>query len=191
MRPDPLVASGTIGLNAIQRRVSRVVRSYTYPGTYLKAYLKAWTSVRRSFSQGPHLDSGRVALGCATARPQDCTADATCRLPARLPACLQIIRVSSGDRCTAVPFEPPHSAFQIVLLNAEVDFVAKKAVRGPDVEIDAQILSGHIQTRFMDQVGRCTPHGKNRVVFTELGWLGGYCWVGVRRWGAALPQPVA
>lgn len=51
-----------------------------------------------------------------------------------------------------MPFEPPHSAFQIVLLNAEVDFVAKKAVRGPDVEIDAQILSGHIQQRFVSQV---------------------------------------
>lgn len=50
-----------------------------------------------------------------------------------------------------MPFElPPH--YSIVLLNAEVDFVAKKAVRGPDVEIDAQILSGHIQARFAGQV---------------------------------------
>ncbi len=63
------------------------------------------------------------------------------------------MRVSTGDRCTVTAFEPPRSAFQIVLLNAEIDFVAKKAVRGPDVEIDAQVLSGHIQGRFVDQVG--------------------------------------
>ena len=69
------------------------------------------------------------------------------------PCLLQIVRVSTGDRCTVTAFEPPRSAFQIVLLNAEIDFVAKKAVRGPDVEIDAQVLSGHIQGRFVDQVG--------------------------------------
>lgn len=64
----------------------------------------------------------------------------------------KLIRASSGDTITATGFVPPTSGFQLVLLSAEVDFVSKKAVRGPDVEIDAQDLSGHLQARFISQV---------------------------------------
>ena len=64
---------------------------------------------------------------------------------------MQLIRASSGDTIIATGFVPPSSGFQLVLLSAEVDFVSKKAVRGPDVDIDAQDLSGHLQARFVSQ----------------------------------------
>jgi len=62
--------------------------------------------------------------------------------------------VSSGDRVSVLQYLPPPSGYQIALLNAEVGFVsAKSAGRGgPDVEIDAQELSGHLAARFAGQV---------------------------------------
>lgn len=68
----------------------------------------------------------------------------------------RIVRLSSGDRCAAEPFNPPPppAPFHAVLLNAEVDFITKKAVKGPDVEVDAQGLASHLQSRFMGQVRR-------------------------------------
>lgn len=64
------------------------------------------------------------------------------------------MRVSSGDRVTAVQYLPPAAGFQIALLNAEVGFVSSKAaaVKAPDLEIDAQDLSAHLAARFTGQV---------------------------------------
>ncbi|EFN58861.1 hypothetical protein CHLNCDRAFT_29882 [Chlorella variabilis] len=62
------------------------------------------------------------------------------------------IRVSSGDKVAALQFLLPSDKFQIALLNAEVDFVTKRAVRGPDLELDAHQLSSHLQSRFAGQV---------------------------------------
>ena len=62
------------------------------------------------------------------------------------------MRVSSGDLVTALPFAPPPSAFQAVLATAELGFVSTKAVRGPDVELDAQDLISHLTSRFAGQV---------------------------------------
>ncbi|KAL4457630.1 hypothetical protein ABPG75_012495 [Micractinium tetrahymenae] len=63
------------------------------------------------------------------------------------------VRVSSGDRVNITQFLPPPSSFQVALLNAEVGFVSTKAAgRGPDMEIDAQDLSGHLAARFSGQV---------------------------------------
>lgn len=39
-----------------------------------------------------------------------------------------------------------------MLLNAEVDFISKKAVRGPEMELDAPELSAHLQARFLGQI---------------------------------------
>lgn len=66
----------------------------------------------------------------------------------------RIVRLSSGDRCTAAAFTPPPppAPFHAVLLNVEVDFITKKAVKGADVEVDAQGLASHLQSRFMGQV---------------------------------------
>lgn len=51
-------------------------------------------------------------------------------------------------------FQPPvdPSGFHIAAINAEIDFVSKKAVRGPDVEIDAATLANHISSRFSSQI---------------------------------------
>ena len=65
---------------------------------------------------------------------------------------LQNVRVSSGDRITALPFPLPPSDFQAVLATAELGFVSTKAVRGPDVELDAQDLISHLTSRFAGQV---------------------------------------
>lgn len=60
--------------------------------------------------------------------------------------------MSSGDKVAALQFLLPSDKFQIALLNAEVDFVTKRAVRGPDLELDAHQLSSHLQSRFAGQV---------------------------------------
>ena len=64
----------------------------------------------------------------------------------------RIIKVSSGDKTVAIPFLPPASKFDIGVLNAEIDFVTKKPVRGPEIEIDAPTLSTHLLSRFATQI---------------------------------------
>jgi hypothetical protein len=73
------------------------------------------------------------------------------------PPCLQILKVTSGDQVVAVEFLPPPDAFQLVLMNAELEFVSQKAVRGPEMELDAAALAAHLQSRFIRQV--CTSKG--------------------------------
>ena len=93
---------------------------------------------------------------------------------------MQGIRVSSGDTVAALQFLLPPSGFQIALLNAEVSFVSVK--RGaPDLEIDAQELSSHLQTRFSGQVLTANQEltfefqvgagGVQQRWVGELGWL--------------------
>eukprot|EP00887_Chlorella_sp_A99_P002765 scaffold6.g2765.t1 len=53
----------------------------------------------------------------------------------------KVVRVSSGDRVSARPFDPPQHSFHIV------DFISKKLARGPDVELDAPELTAHLQAR--------------------------------------------
>jgi hypothetical protein len=70
---------------------------------------------------------------------------------------MQNVRVSSGDSVSVLQFVPPHSSFEIALLNAEVGFVSalKAPPSGggpPPLEIDAQDLSSHLQARFSGQV---------------------------------------
>lgn len=69
----------------------------------------------------------------------------------------------------ATGFVPPAAGFQLVLLTAEVDFVSRKAVRGPDVEIDAQDLSGHLQARFVGQVRPPLPPFCSAIRLPQLG----------------------
>ena len=64
----------------------------------------------------------------------------------------RIVKVSSGDKTIATVFTPPHTKFEVGVVNAELDFVTKKAVRGPDIEVDAPVLSGHLLSRFADQI---------------------------------------
>lgn len=64
----------------------------------------------------------------------------------------RITKVSSGDKALVTAFHPPASGFQIAAVTAEVDFITKKAVRGPDVELDAPALSAHLCSRFLAQV---------------------------------------
>jgi vesicle-fusing ATPase len=64
----------------------------------------------------------------------------------------RIIKVSSGDRTLATAFFPPTLGFLAGVVNTEVDYVSKKAVRGPDVELDAPALTAHLLSRFAGQV---------------------------------------
>jgi vesicle-fusing ATPase len=64
----------------------------------------------------------------------------------------RITRVSSGDRAPARAFAPPLLGFQAAAATVDLDFVSKKAVRGPDVELDAPELQAHLQSRFAGQV---------------------------------------
>jgi vesicle-fusing ATPase len=64
----------------------------------------------------------------------------------------KLLRVSSGDPIRAEVFLPPFSNFSAVLANCEVDYVTKRATRGPDVELDANELSAHIRARFSTQI---------------------------------------
>lgn len=64
----------------------------------------------------------------------------------------RIIKVSSGDKTMAIPFTPPALKFDVGVLHAEIDFVTKKPVRGPEVEIDAPLLSKHLLSRFATQI---------------------------------------
>jgi vesicle-fusing ATPase len=61
-------------------------------------------------------------------------------------------RVSSGDRVAARAFAPPASGFELAALHAEVDFVSKKAAKGPPTELDAADLGAHVLSRFAGQV---------------------------------------
>jgi len=60
--------------------------------------------------------------------------------------------VSSGDKTIGTEFIPPSIGFQIAVVTAELDFVTKKAVRGPDTELDAPALGAHLTSRFASQV---------------------------------------
>ncbi|KAK9813277.1 hypothetical protein WJX72_011798 [[Myrmecia] bisecta] len=62
----------------------------------------------------------------------------------------KFLRLSTGDPMPVAAFQPPRSGFDIVLMNAEVDFVTKKASN--KAEFDATELSAHIQSRFVGQI---------------------------------------
>ena len=64
----------------------------------------------------------------------------------------RITKVSSGDKTVATVFMPPATGFEIGVVNAELDYVSKKAVRGPEVEVDAPSLTSHLLSRFASQV---------------------------------------
>lgn len=67
--------------------------------------------------------------------------------------CVQSIRASTGDEIEVASFVVPSSCFQLVLLYGEIELVSKaKAKAGSGLEIDAQDLSRHMQTRFSGQV---------------------------------------
>lgn len=66
----------------------------------------------------------------------------------------RIIKVSTGDVVSAEAFKlsKADSNFKIAMVNAEVDYVTKKAARGPEVQLDAQALAAHLIARFINQV---------------------------------------
>ena len=49
-------------------------------------------------------------------------------------------------------FTPPMHGFMIGVINVEIDFVSKKPVRGPEIEVDAPAVSEHLLSRFTSQV---------------------------------------
>jgi vesicle-fusing ATPase len=61
-------------------------------------------------------------------------------------------RVSSGDRAPLRAFAPPPAGFQVAAVNVELDFVSKKAARGPDLELEAPEVAAHLGARFAAQV---------------------------------------
>ena len=64
------------------------------------------------------------------------------------------MKLSTGDKVLVETFVPPldPSGFHVAAINAEIDFVSKKAVRGPEIELDAAVLAAHITSRFSTQI---------------------------------------
>jgi vesicle-fusing ATPase len=84
-------------------------------------------------------------------RPEGSLAPGTLGLNA---AQRRIVKVSTGDKLVAEEFIAPtaDASFQAAVVNAEIDFISKKAIRGPDVELDAAALTAHLLSRFATQV---------------------------------------
>lgn len=67
---------------------------------------------------------------------------------------MQSIKVSVGDMIRINNFVPPSTNFGIVLLTGEIRLVsATKARSGNTMELNALDLSGHLQSRYVEQVG--------------------------------------
>jgi vesicle-fusing ATPase len=64
----------------------------------------------------------------------------------------RLVKVSTGDKILCSPYEPPVGGAPAAVITAEIDFVSKKTVRGPDVEFNAQELIEHLTSRFTGQV---------------------------------------
>ena len=101
--------------------------------------------------QDPAAGANYLNLGdyIFTVRPEATLATGTVGLNA---AQRRIVKVSSGDKIIATVFEPPHHGFQIGVVTADIDYVSKKAARGPEVEIEASALSTHFLSRFTSQI---------------------------------------
>eukprot|EP00891_Asterochloris_glomerata_P007298 jgi/Astpho2/7298/fgenesh1_pm.00113_%23_29_t len=80
--------------------------------------------------------------------------------PSIEPACVGLnsvqrkyLRISAGDAVPASPFQVPREGFAAVMVSASVEFITtRRAVKAAAVEIDAQQLIAHLQSRFGGQV---------------------------------------
>eukprot|EP00890_Picochlorum_soloecismus_P000586 jgi/Picsp_1/1528/NSC_05006-R1_n-ethylmaleimide sensitive fusion protein len=64
----------------------------------------------------------------------------------------RLVKVSTGDKILCTPYEPPIGGSAAAVITAEIDYVSKKTVRGPDAEFNAQDLIEHLTSRFAGQV---------------------------------------
>ena len=85
--------------------------------------------------------------------------------------------MSSGDRLATVQFLPPSTCFEVALLNAEVSVVSTKPQRGPDLDLDAGVLSAHLLARFAGQVLTSSQELTFEYQVRADGWdlAGGWC----------------
>ena len=67
---------------------------------------------------------------------------------------LQTLRVSTGDRVLANVFIVPKDTFAIMMFSAQIDYVSKRKTAGATtaMELDAALLTSHLQSRFGTQV---------------------------------------
>ena len=64
----------------------------------------------------------------------------------------RLVKVSTGDTIVCTGYSPSHEDTQAAVVTAEIDYVSKKAVRGPDVELPAKDLIDHLVSRFLGQI---------------------------------------
>ena len=90
--------------------------------------------------------------------------------------CLQYLRISAGDAVAASPFQIPREGFAAVMVSASVEFITtRRAVKVAAVEIDAQQLIAHLQSRFGGQVSHGHINaGGERVAGQDVVQLGSH-----------------